>query len=122
VDKPKTVDEYLATFPENARKLLDELRALSRGQVPEATEALKWGSPAYSLDGTIMFAFAGYRQHANFVFTPTTRAAFADELTDFRTGKGSVQLPYLQPVPAELLGRMIAHRIREFREDGVLWM
>jgi uncharacterized protein YdhG (YjbR/CyaY superfamily) len=122
VDKPKTVDEYLATFPEDARQLLDELRALSRGQVPEAAEALKWGSPAYSLDGTIMFVFAGYRQHANFVFTPSTRAVFADELTDFQTGKGSVQLPYGHPVPAGLLRRMIDHRIREFREDGVLWM
>ncbi|MEV7647865.1 DUF1801 domain-containing protein [Arthrobacter sp. NPDC089319] len=120
--KPKTVDEYLAAFPEDAREVLLELRALSRTQVSEASEALKWGSPAYSLDGTIMFVFAGYRQHANFVFTPSTRAAFADELTDFRTGKGSVQLPYKQPVPAELLGRMIAYRIREFRDDGVLWM
>ena len=122
MDKPQTVDEYLAAFPANARTLLEELRSLSRGRVPEAEESLKWGSPAYSLDGTIMFVFAGYSQHANIVFTPGTRAAFADELAGFRTGKGSVQLPYTQPVPAELLGRMMAHRVREFREDGVLWM
>jgi uncharacterized protein YdhG (YjbR/CyaY superfamily) len=71
---------------------------------------------------TILFIFGGYKKHANFVFTPSTREAFADELAGFKTGKGSVQLPYDAPVPAELLGRMIAHRIREFSDEGVRWM
>jgi uncharacterized protein YdhG (YjbR/CyaY superfamily) len=48
--------------------------------------------------------------------------ALDDEFTDFTTGKGSVQLPYDEPVPAELLGRMIDHRVKEFTVDGVRWM
>ncbi|MFT4470773.1 iron chaperone [Arthrobacter sulfonylureivorans] len=122
MNKPQTVDEYLESFPEEAARRLAELRQLSRTHVPQADEGLKWGNPAYSLDGTIMFIFAGYQQHANFVFTPSTLDAFSAELAGFQTGKGSIKLPYSGPVPAELLGRMMAHRIREFREDGVLWM
>ena len=119
--KPATVDEYLERFPEIARKRLGELRRLSRAHAPEATETLKWGAPAYVMD-TILFVFAGFAKHANFVFTPSTREAFAPELAGFKTGKGSVQLPYSDPVPAELLGRMIDYRVQEYEVDGIRWM
>ncbi|WP_026821171.1 iron chaperone [Arthrobacter castelli] len=119
--KPETVDEYLASFAGPAQALLRQLREISRTGVPRATEELKWGNPAYSLD-TILFVFSGHKNHANFVFTPSTREAFAGELADFKTGKGSVQLPYSAKVPSELLGRMIQHRLKEFETDGVKWM
>ena len=66
--------------------------------------------------------FAGYKKHANVVFTPSTKKAFADRLLDFDTGKGSIKLPYDDEIPTELLTEMIAHRIREFEVDGVKWM
>lgn len=120
--KPETVDDYIAAFTEaHHREFLTRLRHLSRDLVPQATESLKWGNPAYSLD-TILFAFAGYAKHANFVFTPSTKAAFADQLQDFDTGKGSIKLPYGQETPTELLAEMIAFRLREFEVDGVKWM
>lgn len=118
--KPQTVDDYIAAFPVPVQSRLEELRALSRANAPLATEGLKWGNPAYS-SGTILFAFAGYRTHANFAFTPSTVEAFADELAASSTGKGTVQLPHDEPVPAELLTRMIAYRINEFEERHILW-
>ncbi|RAG65776.1 DUF1801 domain-containing protein, partial [Burkholderia multivorans] len=96
-------------------------RVLSREHALTAGEGLKWGNPAYFLD-TILFAFAGYQRHANVVFTPSTKDAFADRLTDFDTGKGSIRLPYDEEIPDALLADMIAYRIREFEVDGVKWM
>jgi uncharacterized protein YdhG (YjbR/CyaY superfamily) len=119
--KPVTVDQYIESFPDQARGCLEELRDLSRAHAPEATETLKWGAPAYSVE-TILFVFAGFTKHANFVFTPSTREAFAIELSSFKTGKGSVQLPYAEPMPTELLGRMIEYRVQEFEVDGIRWM
>jgi uncharacterized protein YdhG (YjbR/CyaY superfamily) len=78
-------------------------------------------APPYAF-GSILFVFAGYKRHANFVFTPSTKEAFADRLQDFDTGKGSIKLPYDDEIPTELLTEMIAHRIREFEVDGVKWM
>ncbi|MGO1227959.1 MAG: iron chaperone [Brachybacterium sp.] len=121
--KPTTVDEYIAAFDGPARARLHELRALAQEAVPEASEALKWGSPAYLHPrGTILFVCSAHRHHANFTVTPSTREAFAAELTAYETGKGSVKLPYTTPVPTDLLRRMIAHRVREFEHDGVNWM
>lgn len=117
------MDEYIAGFSGDAAERLEELRALSRQAAPEATEAIKWGSPAMVHPrGTILFVYSAHRHHANFTFTPSTREAFSAELSGYDTGKGSVKLPYGQAVPAELLERMIEHRIREFEDDGVNWM
>lgn len=118
--KPATVQEYIDTFPATARPRLIELRELSLAHAPGASEGLKWGNPAYSLD-VILFVFSGYRDHANMVFTPTTLQAHLGELDGYRTGKGSVHLPYDQPIPTRLLGRMIDYRIRELHDDGVKW-
>jgi uncharacterized protein YdhG (YjbR/CyaY superfamily) len=70
--KPLTVDEYIGSFSGPAQARLRELRELSRAAAPETTEELKWGHPAYSLE-TILFVFSGHQNHANLVFTPSTR-------------------------------------------------
>ncbi|WP_433272342.1 iron chaperone [Actinosynnema sp. CS-041913] len=121
--KAQTIDEYLEGFTGQGRELLEQLRALAREAVPDATEAIKWGDPTWvHPSGTILFMVGGFSKHATIAFTPSTRQAFDEELTDFTTGKGSVKLPYGRPVPAELLRRMIEFRVREHEDDGVLWM
>ena len=121
--KPQSVDEYVAGFDGQARQLLEELRALARDAVPAADEAIKWGAPAWvHPSGTILFMLSGHSRHANVAFTPSTREAFDAELADWDTGKGSVKLPYGEPVPEVLLRRMVAFRVREHEDDGVLWM
>jgi len=121
--RPQTIDDYLEGFTGQRHDLLARLRGLAREAVPEAAEAIKWGNPSWvHPSGTILFMIAGYSRHANVAFTPSTREAFQDELTGWATGKGTIQLPYDQAVPSDLLRRMIAFRVREHEEDGVLWM
>lgn len=121
--KPTSVEEYLAALEEPAASLIGEVRALVRASLPAASEALKWSSPAaVHPSGMILLIYSAHRQHANVTFTPSTRAAFAEELAEFETGKGSVKLRYDRPVPAALLREMIEHRLREYEQDGVTWM
>ncbi|WP_353074145.1 iron chaperone [Amycolatopsis carbonis] len=116
------LDEYLEGFTGPARELLEQLHALASESVPEASEAIKWGHPAWIHPaGTILFVISGHAKHVNITFTPSTREAFDAELTTLETGKGTVKLPYGAPVPTDLLRRMIAYRLREFEDDGVLW-
>lgn len=121
--RPTTIDEHLDALEEPARTRLRELRALVREELPRATEAIKWGNPAFVHPrGTILLVISTHRKHANFTVTPSAKGAFAAELEGFETGKGSVKLPYDVPLPEDLLRRMARHRLREFEDDGVNWM
>ena len=121
--RPQTVDEYVAGVAGPGRELLDQLCALAREAVPKASEAIKWGYPAWlHPSGTILFSISAHAKHAGIMFTPSTRDAFDAELAGFSTGKGTVKLPYGQPLPTDLLRRMIAYRVREHEDQGVLWM
>jgi uncharacterized protein YdhG (YjbR/CyaY superfamily) len=123
MDTPTAVDEYYDGLPDDVATLLRELRGLGRAVVPTADEAIKWRHPAFLHPaGTILFMFSAHKNHVNVVFTPSTCEAFASELTDFETGKGSVKLMYGSTAPAGLLRRMMEFRVREFEDDGVKWM
>jgi uncharacterized protein YdhG (YjbR/CyaY superfamily) len=121
--RPHTVDEYLEGFTGPGRELLEHLRALANEAAPQATEAIKWGYPAWvHPSGTILFMISGHAKHAGVAFTPSTRERFDADLAEVATGKSTVKLPYGQPAPVDLLRRMIEFRVREHENDGVLWM
>lgn len=121
--KPKTVDEYIASFPDDQKAKLSEVRTIIKSALPDTTEALKWGAPAtIDKDGMILVVFSGHKQHMNIVGTPSTRAAFQDRLSDYETGKGSIKLPYDKPLPARLIEDFVLYRAKEYRNDGVKWM
>lgn len=120
--KPKTVDEYIASFPENHRAKLAELRKIIRTALPDTTETLKWGAPAtLDKDGIILIVFSGHKQHINLVGTPSTREAFDEQLRDYETGKGSIKLSYEEPLPTKLIEDFVLYRAKEYRDKGIKW-
>ncbi|MFA9288620.1 MAG: iron chaperone [Weeksellaceae bacterium] len=121
MSKPTTVDEYIDSFPENIQAKLRELRAILKEIAPDATEAMKWGSPVFE-EKRILFAYAAYKDHMNFMPHPSSLAPFTDELQGYKTGQGSVQLPYDKPIPTELIEKIARHRVWDVRENDAKWM
>jgi uncharacterized protein YdhG (YjbR/CyaY superfamily) len=120
--KPKTVDEYLDNFAGEQKAQLTQLRKIIREALPDTDEALKWGAPAtLDKDGMILIVFSGHKEHMNLVGTPSTKAAFENELTEFETGKGSIKLLYDKPLPVELIEKFVSYRANEYRHHGVTW-
>ena len=119
--KPSTVGEYIAAAPREARPHLRELRGLLKKVAPKAKETLKWGNPAFE-EGRILFAYSAFKTHLNFMPTPSTIKAFSKDLAKFKTGMGSVQLPYDQPLPKALIRKLASYRVRELKEKDVHWM
>jgi uncharacterized protein YdhG (YjbR/CyaY superfamily) len=117
--KPRTVDEYIEGFSGPGRELLERLRTLAREAVPKATEAIKWGHPAWvHPSGTILFMVSGHAKYVSVAFTPSTRAKFDAELADRDTGKSTIKLPQGRPAPvgaAEEDDRVPRTRTREGR-------
>lgn len=120
--KPKTVGEYISSFPAEQKAQLAELRKIIRAALPDTDEVLKWGAPAMvEKDGMILIVFSGHKQHINVVGTPSTKAAFEKELASYETGKGSFKLYYDKPLPKELIKKFVEYRAKEYREDKVNW-
>jgi uncharacterized protein YdhG (YjbR/CyaY superfamily) len=119
--KPATIAEYINSAPKEGQKNLRELYAILKQVAPEATEGLKWGSPVFE-EKRILFAFAAYKSHFNFMPTPSAMEPFKKELAKYTTGKGSIQFPYDIRLPKALIRKIAAFRVKELREKDVRWM
>jgi uncharacterized protein YdhG (YjbR/CyaY superfamily) len=119
--KPATIAEYINSAPKEAQKNLREIYAILKTVAPGATESIKWGSPVFE-EKRILFAFAAFKSHLNFMPTPSVMKAFEKELAKYTTGKGSIQFPHDKPLPKALIRKIAALRVKEFREKDVRWM
>lgn len=118
--KPMTIVQYINAAPRNAQKKLRAMRACIRAAAPGAAESLKWGMPAFSHQ-RILVMFAAFKHHIGFYPTPSAMRAFADDLTTFVTGKGSIQFPLDKPLPLALIRRIVAFRVRESVDRDGKW-
>jgi uncharacterized protein YdhG (YjbR/CyaY superfamily) len=105
-----TVDEYFAALSEPSRSVLQALRGIVRALVPNAVETISYQMPTL-VEGKVRLYFAGYAKHVGYYPGAAVIEAFASELKDFKTSKGTVQFPLDQPLPAELIRRMTLLRL-----------
>ncbi|WP_317039686.1 iron chaperone [Spirosoma endophyticum] len=73
---------------------------------------MKYAMPTFTLSGNLVY-FAGFRNHVGFYGTPKGNAAFQNELSAYKQGKGSIQFPLTQPMPLDLIARMVTLRVEE---------
>lgn len=109
---PRDIDEYIAGFPPDVQKTLKKVRQTIRKAAPEAEEAIRYQIPTYTLNGNLVF-FAGYKKHISIYPAPRGNAAFKKELSGYKGGKGTVQFPLDQPIPYDLITRIVKFRVEE---------
>lgn len=108
-----TVDEYIAEFPDNIQSILIQIRKIIIENAPEALEGISYGMPSYKYSGKPLVYFAAFKNHIGFYALPTGHAKFAQELSHYKQGKGSVQFPLNQPVPFNLIAKIVRFRVEE---------
>jgi uncharacterized protein YdhG (YjbR/CyaY superfamily) len=109
----KSIDEYIAKFPPDTQKVLEELRSLVRAAAPGATETISYAIPTFDLGGKHLVHFAGYARHIGFYPTGSGIEAFREELEPYKSAKGSVQFPVGQPLPRDLIRRIVEFRVEQ---------
>jgi uncharacterized protein YdhG (YjbR/CyaY superfamily) len=109
----KSVDEYIEAFPSEVQIILNKIRNIIISKAPEAIESISYGMPAYKTNGKPLVYFAGYKKHIGFYATSTGHSEFANELSKYKQGKGSVQFPINQSIPYDLIERIIDFRVKE---------
>lgn len=111
----KDIDEYIADFPKDVQKILRKLRATIKKAAPTAQEAISYQIPAFKLNGNLIH-FAAYKNHIGVYPAPRGVEAFKKDLARYGSGKATIKFPLDEPVPYDLIARIVAFRVKENSE------
>jgi uncharacterized protein YdhG (YjbR/CyaY superfamily) len=110
--KFKTQDEYLSYFPAAIQTRLQALRKTIKKAAPEAEEVISYNMPAFKQGGILVY-FAAFKNHIGLYPTVSPMAAFKKELSVYESGKGSIQFPHDQPIPLDLVTKIVLFKLKE---------
>jgi uncharacterized protein YdhG (YjbR/CyaY superfamily) len=109
---PSIIEEYIEGYPPEVQVILNKVRATIRKAAPNAKETISYQIPAFSLEGNLVY-FAAFSKHIGFFPTASGIANFQDELSSFKTSKGTAQFPLDKPIPYALIGKITRFRVKE---------
>jgi uncharacterized protein YdhG (YjbR/CyaY superfamily) len=107
-----SIDAYIASFPAEIQKKLQELRATIRAAAPDSMEKISYQMPAFALHGNLVY-FAAFKNHISFFPTSSGTEAFKQELSIYDSSKGTIRFPLDQPLPLDLISKIVKFRLAE---------
>jgi uncharacterized protein YdhG (YjbR/CyaY superfamily) len=113
-----SVDQYIASQPKSAQRVLTRVRNIIRKAVPEGDEVISYKIPTYKLHGKPVLYFAGWSEHYS-LYPSSTRlvAAFREELAPYQVSKGTIRFPFGGTIPAKLIEGIARFRAREVANE-----
>ena len=112
--KHASVDHYMAGLPDDRRSVMEELRGTIRAASPKATEAISYNMPAFRLDGRFLVSYEAFKRHYSlFPWSHAMVEELDEELRPYAVGKGTIRFPADEPIPLELVTRIVEIRNRE---------
>lgn len=111
--KFNTIDEYIANYLPELQEVLQNLRKFINECAPEATERMSWDMPTFHIYGFNLVHFAVNKGYIGFYPADTGVSAFKDELTEYKTTKGSIHFPLNKPMPYDLIKKIVEYRVIE---------
>lgn len=111
------IDSYISKFPEDIGIILNQIRHCIHKAAPTARETISYNMPSFKQNNKILVYFAAFKNHIGFYALPSGNKEFQKELSQYKTGKGSIQFPLGSDLPYELIGKIVHFRIREVENN-----
>lgn len=108
-----TVDEYIASFPSDVQRTLEEVRAAIRAAVPGTEERISYGIPTFTLNGRYVVYFSGWKRHVSVYPIPDADPELARAIKPYMAGKGTLKFALGEPIPIELIQRVAARLLEQ---------
>jgi len=109
---PTTVDEYIAAFPPEVRRILQRVRRVARAAAPEAREVISYRMPALKQNGVLVY-FAAFKNHIGLYPPISGDADIAKAVAPYAGEKGNLRFPLDEPIPYDLIARITALRLKQ---------
>jgi uncharacterized protein YdhG (YjbR/CyaY superfamily) len=113
-----TVDEYVASLPEDVQPVMEEVRRVVRRVVPEVAETISYQMPTFTLDGRPLVHVAAWKKHLGLYPLPPMDGDLADRVEPYRGAKDAMQLRYDRPIPYALVEQVLGVLLERRRADG----
>ena len=111
--KFKTVEEYLSSLPADKKRLVKEMRKTIKAAAPEAEELISYNMPALRFHGMLVY-YAAWKEHIGFYGVSASIVnVFKKELAPYKISRGTVQFPLDEPLPVDLITKIVRHRVQE---------
>lgn len=107
-----SIDDYIETFPPEIQEMLQALRKVIKEAAPEAIEKISYQMPTFALHLNLVH-FAAYKHHIGFYPGANGVATFINELSNYKLSKGTIQFPIDQPLPFELISKIVQFKVAE---------
>ncbi len=117
--KPSSIEEYFSWFPKEIQDKLQKIREVLKKSVPEATEVISYHMPAIKTTEVLVY-YAAMKNHLGFYPTGKPIEEFKEELKDFKTSKGAIQIPYDQDLPLKLISDIAIFRKEQAIQNATL--
>ena len=111
--KPKDTDSYIKTFSKAIQKQLQQVRTTIKQAIPDAEETIKYGIPSFVLNGRNLVHFGAFKNHIGLYPLPADSDEFENDLSKYKRNKSSVQFPFNEPVPLDLIRRIVLFNINK---------
>ncbi|NWL88473.1 hypothetical protein DMN77_12925 [Paenibacillus sp. 79R4] len=108
----ESIDHYIATFPPDIQEILEKIRQVIREAAPEAVEKISYQMPTFAQQGNVVH-IAAFKNHIGFYPAPSGIDEFEQELAPYKAGKGTIQFPFGQPIPYDLITKIVKFRVSE---------
>jgi uncharacterized protein YdhG (YjbR/CyaY superfamily) len=111
---PRSIDAYIAGFTPEVRAILEEIRSTIARAAPDAEETISYNIPTFTL-GRALVHFAAFKKHIG-MFPPVRGDAKLEKaVAPYAGEKGNLRFPLDQPIPYELIERIVKHRVKQMR-------
>jgi uncharacterized protein YdhG (YjbR/CyaY superfamily) len=110
--KPETIDEYNAGFPPEKRAILEKIRATIREAAPDAQEMISYRMPTFTQNGVLVH-YAAFTNHIGLYPPVSGDAELVAVLAPYAGEKGNLRFPLDQPIPYDLIARIVRHKLKQ---------
>jgi uncharacterized protein YdhG (YjbR/CyaY superfamily) len=114
---PKNTDEYIQQFDPNVRTILERLRETIRSAAPEAKEVISYRMPAFKQHGILVY-FAAWQKHIGLYPPVSGDKAIEKAVARYAGPKGNLQFPLDEPIPYDLICRIVKLRVKQDNEQA----
>lgn len=109
------VEQYIYNQDPSIQPVLQKIRKVILDVHPNITEKISYGMPTFVYHKNI-FHFAAQKRHIGLYPSTKPIEFFQHQLTNYKTSKGAIQVPYGVEMPFELIRMIIEFQITQMNE------